>query len=347
MTAMRTTCTASLILLFGACAPQESSLQTSAPDRSRLRDEALGALKRAAAFPENPVVRVAAIEALQEVETEEATPWIRSGLFDSSPAVRFAACAAVGVRRDRLAYDRLVELAADEDESVRAAAMFGLHMLGDSSRTGSLATLLLEHPDALVRRNAAVLLGLTGEEGAVQVLARAMKDRDEGVRAQALEAMARLGNQEARRELAFTTNAGVGSDETFAVTALANMRDRANEDALRYKLATAPHQETRLAAARGLGLLESPEGYDIARSALDSPRRGPANPKDPPRAQALRIRMLAAGSLGAIGNPDAIPPLRKILRDSGDPRLQVAAARAILEILRADRERALPFQRRR
>lgn len=346
MIVMRLTGAASLILLLGACAPKANSPAMTAPDRARLQDEALGVLKRAAAFPENPVVRVAAIEALQEVETEEVAPWIRSGLFDAAPAVRFAACAAVGVRRDRLAYDRLVELTQDEDESVRAAAMFGLHMLGDSSRTGSLATLLLEHPDALVRRNAALLLGLTGEEGAVKVLARAMKDRDEGVRLQALEAMARLGNHEARRELAFTTNAGVGSDETFAVTALANMRDKTNQDALRYKLATAPHQETRLAAARGLGMLKIPDGYDTARSALNSPQRGPRNPKDPPRAQALRVRMLAAGSLGAIGNPAAIPPLRNILRDSGDPRLQVAAARAILEILRTDRRRALPFQRR-
>jgi HEAT repeat protein len=52
---------------------------------------------------------------------------------------------------------------------------------------------------------------------------------------------------------------------------------------------------------------------------------------------------MAAAALGSIGRTDALPALTKMLNDPQDPRLQVSAAKAILEILRAEREAALPF----
>ena len=119
---------------------------------------------------------------------------------------------------------------------------------------GPCVSMRLKHnDDPAVRRNTALVLGLMDEPGAVKLLARAMKDRDTGVQHHALEAMARLGNPEAKQELAFMTAAGVGSEETFAVRALSNTGDRKYLDTLRYKLESAAHLETRLEAARGLG----------------------------------------------------------------------------------------------
>ncbi|MGH8596842.1 MAG: HEAT repeat domain-containing protein, partial [Gammaproteobacteria bacterium] len=57
----------------------------------------------------------------------------------------------------------------------------------------------------------------------------------------------------------------------------------------------------------------------------------------------LRSRQLAAAALGAIGRPDALPALAKLLKESGDPRVQVSAGRAILDIVDADRKKALPY----
>jgi hypothetical protein len=114
-------------------------------------------------------------------------------------------------------------------------------------------------------------------------------------------------------------------------------------DTFRYKLATATHLETRLAAARGLGLLGFDDGFDMALRALRTERPPNEDPNDPPSGQILRIRQLAAAALGAIGRTDALFALKKQMDDPSDPRLQVSAAGAILQILKADRARALPF----
>ena len=170
-----------------------------------------------------------------------------------------------------------------------------------------------------------------------------MKDPDQGVRNQALEALVRLGNKDAGQELLFMTNAGVGSEETFAVSALASARSPLYHDTFAYKLATASHVETKLAAARGLGLLGDDRGFELALRSLShsEARFGDAN--DPPEDQILRVRQLAASALGAIGRVEALPALSRIMREESDPRMRVSAARAILEVLRAEQSRGLPF----
>jgi len=320
-------------------------------------------LKAAVAYRYNPVVRVEAVEALKGSAGAEGLPWIRSALLDDHPAVRFAACVAVGEVRDAGAEAGVAKGLKDADAAVRVAALFARHRLGHTQRTGDLAGYLLNDPDATVRRNAALVLGLLGERGAVKILAKGMKDADGGVRDHALEAMARLGNPEARQELTFMTGAGVGSDEVFAINALTATGDPAYAETFHYKLATATHLETRLAAARGLGLLHSDgrtsrpgvrrrdrggsvredPGFEVAMRAL---RQGPPrrdDPQDPVEGQALRTQQLAAAALGAIGRADALPALTEVMEKSDDPRVQVSAARAILDVLDAERTKGLPF----
>jgi HEAT repeat protein len=298
-----------------------------------LKREALACLQAAVGYPHNVAVRVGAVEALQAAATDTALPWIRAALMDEHPAVRFAACAAAGMGRDRSAEAGLRKCLDDEDASVRVAALFAWHRLGDSRRTGEMPTYLFEHEDPAVRRNAALLLGLLGEAGAIKVLARAMRDSDQAVRQHAIEAMARLGNREARQELTFMASSGIGSEEVFAIGALAQTADPRSADTFRYKLETATHLETKLAAARGLGLLGSDEGFELALGALDVRRPRIDDPADPPAGQILRIRQLAAAAVGAIGRDEALPALAKLLHDQSDPRVQVSAAGAILEIL--------------
>lgn len=325
---------------LSGCASTHSS--GGVVDRLALRTRALNYLTAAVRYPYNPAVRVEAVEALETCGQERGLPWLRSALMDDHPAVRFAACVAVGVRRDGVARSAVRARLNDPDANVQVAALFALHRLGQKQRTGRIATFLLNDEGPTVRRNSALVLGLMEEPGAIQVLARAMKDVDAGVRQHALEAMARLGNAEASQELAFMANTGVGSEEVFALNALATTGNPVYQDTFRYKLATAPHIETRLAAARGLGLFGSTDGFEIALGALR--RKGPLlkDARDPPAGQILRRRQLAAAALGAMGQADALPALAEMLEESGDPRVQVSAARAILEILETNRRRALP-----
>lgn len=329
-----------ITLLAGCAVPQR--VDTS-DNHVTLKRRAFRCLKAAIQYEHNPAVRVEAVEALESSGFEEGLPWIRAALLDGHPAVRFAACVALGRLGDAVVERRLRTCLTDEDASVQVGALFALHRLGHSGLTGRMPAYLLDGEDVTVRRNAALVLGLLNEPGTIKVLARAMRDRDAGVRQHALEAMARLGNREARQELSFMTNAGVGSEEAFAIQALGETGDPVFLDTLRYKLATAMHLETRLAAARGLGRLGSGEGFDVALRALGARPRLVNDPNDPVSGQILRARQMAAVALGAIGRPQALPALEKLMDDPADPRVQVSAARAVLEILAVNRARALPF----
>lgn len=331
---------ASAILLAGCAQPR---VDRATSNRVDLRRRAMECLKAAVAYRYNPVVRVEAVEALKGVQNADGLPWIRSALLDDHPAVRFAACVAVGEVGDAGAEAGVAKCLKDADAAVRVAALFARHRLGHTERTGDLAGYLLNDPDATVRRNAALVLGLLGERGAVKILAKGMKDADAGVRDHALEAMARLGNREARQELTFMTGAGVGSDEVFAINALAATGDPAYAETFHYKLATATHLETRLAAARGLGLLHSDDGFAVALGGLRRDRPMRSDPQDPAEGRILRTQQLAAAALGAIGRTDALPALTEVMEKSDDPRVQVSAARAILDILDAERTKAFPL----
>ncbi len=330
-----------LALVAGCASPQVTGREVN---RVSLKRRALECLKAAVYYEANPVVRVEAVEALESCGCDEGLPWIRAALADGQPSVRFAACVAVGGCLDALALAGVRRLVDDGDASVQVAALFALHRLGYTGRSGRIATHLLTHEDLTVRRNAALVLGMLEERSAIKVLARAMRDPDPGVRQHALEAMARLGNHEARQELAFMANTGIGSEEVFAIGALAATGEPIYLDTFGYKLATATHLETRLAAARGLGLLGSDDGFAVARRALRTARPAVKDPNDPPAGQVLRIRQMAAAALGAIGRVEALHALSQVLEDPADPRVQVSAARAILQILKADRANALPFE---
>jgi len=321
---------AGILLLCPACAQPTAAPPARNPDQ--LRGRAVECMKAAIRYPHNPAVRVEAIEALQAVPDESVRGWIRSALLDEHAAVRFAACLAVGEKRDTRAQSAIAKCLNDPDPSVRVGALFARHRLGQTDRTGELAGYLMMHSDLGVRRNSALVLGLLGEPGAIKVLARAMKDSDPGVRQHALEAMARLGNREARQELTFMSNTGIGSEEVFAINALAATRDPAFLETFRYKLASAQHTETKLAASRALGLLRNDEGYETAIQALRSPKPVAGDANDPPASQVLRLQQLAASALGAIGRPAALGALEEVMATSRDPRVQVSAARAIVDI---------------
>ncbi|MCO6435956.1 MAG: HEAT repeat domain-containing protein [Phycisphaerae bacterium] len=326
---------AGLVIGAGCAAPGRPTAGMRI-DRAGLKHRALEYLRQAVGDGSNPAVRVAAVESLRWSDDPESLPWIRTALADPHPGVRFAGAVAVGELRDEAARSRVARLLDDSEDSVRAAAIFALHRLGDKRPTAQLGTMLLQDKDPLVRRNATMLLGMLGEPGSVPILARAMADRDPGVRQQALEAMARLGNVDARQELVFMTNAGVGADEVFALQALDRAGDPAFIDTFRYKLGAADHVETRLAAANGLARFGIQDGYELAMETARAPRATSGDPNDPAAGQMLRMRLLACKVLGTIGRADALPLLDRLLEESDDARVRVGAALAMLRIVNRD-----------
>lgn len=319
------------VVIFCGCAEGPSAVP-----ETQLREQAGSYLRAALRYPENPAVRAQAVEAATEVlPREEVGLLIREALSDSHHAVRFAACMSLGELRDRDAMPMLRTLAKDPDANVRVAAYFALERLGDSSYRRAWVDALHRHQDATVRRNAALALGRLEDPKAIAVLDRmSREDDDEGVRLQALEAMALLGDPHAISRFVHDAHGGLGYKQPFALLTLGRVKSEEGRGTLRMRLRNSPYLEARLAAARGLGMQNEDAGYDLAIRSLtwNSPARD--LPDDPPDNQIARVRSMAALALGDIGRREALGPLSQLMQGSQAPAVQLAAATAILKILR-------------
>jgi HEAT repeat protein len=309
-------------------------------DDTQLRQRAMMYLKRGVQYEQNAVVRAQAIEALQDSGDEGAVAWIREATRDPEPGVRFAACMALGTLRDERSAQLLLTRVEDENPNVRIAAVFAIHRMKDYRFTNRLADALIASEDPAVRGNAAVALGRLGEKPSIRLLRRTEKDADARVRLQGLEAAAMLGDERAIKSLILMTHGPVGAHQAFAALALGQAGVQRAVDPLRIRLAEGPHLETRLAAARALGMLGYDDGFGLAVQSLTWSRTGPVRPgEDPPDLQTMRVKSSAALALGAIGNRLALPYVYQQMEKDPDPRVQLSAADAILSILNHGRPR--------
>jgi HEAT repeat protein len=280
----------------------------------------------AAAGANDPVLRAQALEALGRTRDADALEKITAALQDKAGLVRFAGAMAAGELKLKPLYLRLKQLTGDPDDNVKVAARYALHMLGDATLSQEIAT-LGQHPNANVRRNAAMALGLMENKSAVKVLHPMLAaDTDAQVRLQAAESMWRLGDEEGLRVLVAATVSEYSSDQILAVLALAAPRDERVKQNLIGRLigneGDVTWVELQLASARALGMIGADDGFMIA---LDG-----ATKSDP------RQRALAALALGDIGRTDAQPALAKLLEDN-NAFARIAAALAIRQLSTTNR----------
>lgn len=309
------------------CAP------TPTLSSGEMRGLAMGLVANAATRRDNPVLRAQAIETLQEIEGAKGSHWFRDAIDDGHPGVRFAACMALGTVGHKESEAKIRERLGDPDPSVRIAAMYALRRMGDKGFVEEWAQIVRTHPEPTVRSNAVMALGLLGEREAVPLLKRVREDEDIGVRLQSLESMGLLGSGEAVKQLIFYANGAHGDRQAFAILALGRIGDPVCLETLRYCLGKGPHIESKLAAARSLGMLGHDDGYRLAAWALTWNQPDAKVENDPPANQVMRVRTMAAFALGAIGKQEALPGLVRFMQQEGDPRVQMAAASAILHIL--------------
>lgn len=213
-------------------------------------------------------VRQMAITALGEIGDARATGRLRRALSDERPEVRFQAVIAFprvcAHRAD--AIDAVLQATHDDDPLVCHIALRMVEELGESSgdlpAAGlSRARALLEHPSALVRAAAAILLARGGDAAGHPVLidvAKGMlRDVDHEDEAAAVELCGELGLADARSALerrAFGRKLGFGRDPLHwhARVALARMGDeRAIREILKELGSWDRHRRTLAVAAAG------------------------------------------------------------------------------------------------
>lgn len=301
-------------------------------------ERAMSCLRYYLPYEHSATARVQALESLAECGDDEILPRIRHALNDESPAVRFAAAMALGQRKDTTSKGTIQKLLSSNEASDQIAAAGALHLMGDTSASGKLAEYLFDRNDAAARRHAAFVFGRLGAVGANKILARVVTSKDPGLRSNALESMAMLGSNEAKATLVASVYNGLGPEETFALTVLGRLRDSQYREIFLDKLSTAQHLETKLAAARALGQVGGADGFDLAMTSLGfTAKKDEKN--DPAVNQTFRVRQLAATTLGAIGDRRAVAPLETMMNDAEDPRLQIAAAKALMDILGPKRKK--------
>jgi HEAT repeat protein len=265
----------------------------------------------------------------------QAFPGDREGAGEPAPGIRAIdeAFAAGGAA----AAGRILPYLRDPDLSVQSHAMRRLVEIGEPAvdllipqladrRTRWLASGALIHigtpavrgtvlavrdPDPSVRRAALFVLQQLEVAAAAPSIEKALSDPDPGVQVQAIRAVAQFRGEGALRLVLARVESTDPSVRDAAIEALARFGPEALpplRDLLRRRGA-----ETRAAAVRALGALETPEANGLVRSSLADP--------------APLVRHDACRALGEAEDAGAVPALVRLLSDP-DPAVREAAGDA-------------------
>ncbi len=283
-----------------------------------------------ASLSDDPLMRANAIEALAP-ETEALRAAVLRGLVDSNEGVRFVATMSIG--RDHLCgvSHLLQPMLQDESASVRVAAIYSLTACGQEVDLNPLASAIFGD-NAADRANAALVLAELGNETAIPMIRQGMGQdfksydpaRSRTIDLLMAESVVRLGD---RTELEAIRAAMFAPPEHSEMTALAcqmlaRLDDRvAIPNLVELASGNGPRKagpELRLVAAAALARMEPgqvPRGLVIEQINADSPA----------------VRLQVATVLGALKDPTFEPQLTILLNDA-QPRVQMAAAAAILQL---------------
>jgi HEAT repeat protein len=209
-------------------------------------------------------------------------------LRNPSAEIRAAACFRLEVKRDPRAIDPLVEVLRNprEDAAVRSAALSALEAIGgplvvqrlvelmgeakanDWLTVFSLAGLgeeafdsllaVLNNPKAKGRAHAAAALGLIGDQRAVPVLLKALRDNDPVLRSRAAVALGRVGDPNAFDSLVEALRDSKPHVHRDALWALSELGDQRTLGLLMRALRD-PSRYMRKLAADCLGELGAPQ----------------------------------------------------------------------------------------
>lgn len=317
-------------LLFVGSSPAPSDARPTRAERERAREMLAEQRDRAvetiltASESDDAALRANAIEASQSIP-EHAAALATAGLEDANPAVRFSALVTIGQLGLTELGQAALEHTDDENDSVRAAAIFAAQAVGEEVDLSPLAGMLAS-PEPGVRSNVAMLMGLLGDASAVPMLKelahapmrRVAAVHQALVRIHIAEALVELGEEAALDALRAGAYSHHDEVRVLAVQALGKLGDRQMEAALMQIVEGNEPIELRLAAAEALARLG---GADPA--VIEVMREGAAWDE-------AMIRAQAAFALGRAPHPEAAERLIALLQEDPSEQVQLTAAAAIV-----------------
>jgi len=271
----------------------------------------------------NPRVRSNTIEVVASTKTIALMPLVQQLLKDDFVPVRFAAALAVGDIQYRLAERQVRALLQDEDENVRIAAAYALGRLGYPENF-EIIRKAAASSDQTVRANAVMLLGKSGNENNLRLLYWALRDKDsdDKVRLQAVEAIARLGDEQIFPKLWTMLISAYADDRVMGVKAVGALGTEKARDVLITKLDD-DILNVRIAAAEQLGMLGNNTGEQQILNVFTKNLTADLDKQD-----RERVNVLTALAIGRIGTKRLTKFLPQLLENESK-LVRIAAAKAV------------------
>ncbi len=302
----------------------------AAPEGAGLRASAVAILRQACAA-EYPQLRANAIEALVN-DRAALIDCVGPLLADPNPAVRYAACIAVGRAKLAPFAAAIKPLLTDPSHGVRAGAIYALQRVGANPDQSPLAG-MAGATDLTTRGIAIYVLGEIGNPTAIPVLHAALQrptDSSNAMRArivdlQVAEALAKLGDRSQLDPVRAALLAPSEQGELVCLGAqiLGNVKDQTSE-ALLLTIVGSTGRTERPAEVRLLAGDAAIKMGSARTSQICAYARGVVTSGLP------MVRAQAATTLGSGGMPMDAEVVAPLLRDP-NALVQLAAAQAILK----------------
>lgn len=276
---------------------------------------------------DNPRVRTKAIEVVAATQQIQLMPQVQRLLRDELVPVRFAAALAMGDLKYRLGRSEVVQLLKDKDQNVRIAAGYAIAKLKAVGSFEFLHQAIISR-DKVVRANAVWLAGKSGDKSALKPLYWALRDEnsDAKVRLDAVEAIARLGDERIYPRLWSMLISAYADDRVMGISAMGALGTVNAQNAL-ISMLNDDVLEVRLAAAEQLGALGDSTGE---REVLDAFTKKATAGLD--KEDIKRVNARAALAIGQIGTKALTKFLPKLLR-SESKFVRIAAAKAVFQCI--------------
>jgi len=317
--------TCSAVLIAGCQDSSPSLLEDDGVTRvSSLEREALQIIQGALADPD-AVARVNAIEVVATTGRLDLMPGVQRLLQDHIVPVRYAAALAIGDMQYVPAQRSLYPLLKDRDSNVIIAASYAMGRLGATQYLQVIRE-AIESRDQEVRANAAFLLGKIGDRGALRILKRAQEDEysSDKVRFQALEARARLGDEDVLKRLWAIVFSAFADDRVMGIRAMGTLGTRQAREILVTKLDD-PVLEVRVVAAEQLGMLGDTTGEPEVLEVFQKNLTAGMN-----KVASERVNVLVALAIGHIRTPALTKYLTQLLGNESQ-FVRIAAAKAVFQ----------------
>jgi HEAT repeat protein len=303
--------------------PQSSSIAELTPEATRIIQQGLS--------DNDPLIRANTIEVIADTRQIKLMPKVQRLLEDDFVPVRFAAAIAVGDLEYSFAGSSVKQLLKDKDENVRIAADYAMSKLGIGSGFEIVRKAIVSS-DQTVRANAAFLLGKSGDKSSLKLLWWTLQHKDSSykVKFNAVEAIARLGDERIDEKLLAMLISTYADDRVVGVKAMGALGTEKAKNFLITKLDD-DVLEVRLAAAEQLGMLGETTGQAEVLKVFTKNLTEGMN-----KEEIERVDTLTALAIGQIGTANLTKFLPQLLKN--DSKLvRIAAAKAVFQCAKRNR----------